>query len=154
METTFYTKAQHELPFYSLLVGIARNYVGDDAEDMVQETYTKTLEYTDGQVGLGYLIAVLRNLLFTAHAQQEQSESFILDPNLVEHILPASSDIETSVLIHEAFSSLSYEDQSLVFQIFMRGEKQEDVAESLHIQQPAISKRLSRIRATLREKMT
>jgi RNA polymerase sigma-70 factor, ECF subfamily len=133
----------------------------DEAEDLVQETYTKALKgFSSFQLGTNFrawMFRILRNTFLTSRTGLRATRTVPLDseedePELaVEHKTPETILIERSnwQLVHSAIDQLPVHFREILLLCEVEEMSYQEIAETLSIPIGTVMSRLSRARTTL-----
>jgi RNA polymerase sigma-70 factor (ECF subfamily) len=165
------TMPRAALDHLDALYRVARNLTGrdSDAEDLVQETYTRAIaaaaQFTAGTNLRAWLFRILRNAHIDAYRRARTNpvdggleDEFVADttPSATE---PLRGDAELERLrgvvtrdIETALASLSVDARAIIL-LDLEGFKESELAETLGCALGTVKSRLARARAALRERL-
>lgn len=154
---------QLSVPLLRRLYNLARWLTHDDAEaeDLVQETYTRALKgfrsFQPGTNFAAWMFRILRNTFLASRARPQQSHLSI-DENADDALLPAVADTPESILvstntqqqIQAALDKLPAGYREMILLCDVEEMKYRDIADLLGVPVGTVMSRLSRARRALR----
>jgi RNA polymerase sigma-70 factor, ECF subfamily len=151
------------LPFLAQLYNFAHWLTGnrEEAEDLVQETYTKALKgfssFSPGTNFRAWMYRILRNTFLTSRAGLKATVSFDDEENEIPEP-PASGDPESLLLarmdqeqIRLALEQLAVQQREIILLSYVEELSYKEIAETLGLPIGTVMSRLSRARRALRE---
>jgi RNA polymerase sigma factor (sigma-70 family) len=131
----------------SYLLGVARSLVGDDAEDVVQDTYLigrrRLGQLRDQGLLRAWLTAIVVNQCYDRHRRRRRLKDFL---ERSRPSAPASSDLD----LRAGVEALPYRDRTVVVLHYGHGLSLEEIALILGAKPATIRSVLFRARARLR----
>jgi RNA polymerase sigma-70 factor (ECF subfamily) len=154
------------LPLFDQLYNLAHWLTGDraDAEDLVQETYTKALSgiksFQEGTNFRAWMYRILRNTFLTSRTGLKATATVPLDSDDSPE-LPAGPETPETILIEHsqhqllqsAIDSLPVHFREVLLLCEVEEMSYQEIAETLSIPMGTVMSRLSRARKALRESL-
>jgi len=135
---------------------------GDDAEDLVQETYVKALKgFSSFRLGTNFrawMYRILRNTFLTSRTGLKETATLPIDPEESESIVPVDRDTPESILIdrsnqyllQHAIEELPVHYREILLLCDVEEMSYQEPSEMLGIPMGTVMSRLSRARKALR----
>ena len=156
------------MPLFDSLYNFARwlTHNREEAEDIVQETYAKSLKgfhsYQPGTNFRAWMFRILKNTFLTSRTGLKASLMVSLDSDEDESLLPTTKETPESIfiersnqeLVQEAIAELPLNFREVVLLCDMEGMSYQEIAHALFIPIGTVMSRLARARNTLRMGLT
>jgi RNA polymerase sigma-70 factor (ECF subfamily) len=156
------------MPLFDSLYNFARWLTHDreEAEDLVQETYSKALKgfssYQQGTNFRAWMYRILRNTFLTSRTGLKSGAAISLDSEEGEFVQPATTDTPESLLIErsnrqmvqEAIEELPLISREVILLCDVEEMSYQEIAEAIGIPIGTVMSRLARARNTLRQALT
>jgi RNA polymerase sigma-70 factor, ECF subfamily len=138
---------------------------GDDAEDLVQETYVKALKgFSSFRLGTNFrawMYRILRNTFLTSRTGLKETTTLSTDPEEGEPIEPVDRDTPESIfmdrsnrrLLEQAIEELPVHYREILLLCDMEEMSYQEISEMLCIPIGTVMSRLSRARKALRSSL-
>jgi RNA polymerase sigma-70 factor (ECF subfamily) len=155
------------LPLFDSLYNFARWLTHDreEAEDLVQETYSKALKgfssFEQGTNFRAWMYRILRNTFLTSRTGLKSSATISLDSEEGESVEPATSETPESLLldrsnqmmVQEAIEQLPLNFREVILLCDVEEMSYQEIAETISIPIGTVMSRLARARGVLRREL-
>jgi RNA polymerase sigma-70 factor, ECF subfamily len=148
---------------YNFAHWLTRN--GDDAEDLVQETYVKALKgFSSFRLGTNFrawMYRILRNTFLTSRTGLKEVAALPIDPDEGESIVPVDRETPESIfidrsnqnLLEHAIEQLPVHHREILLLSDVGEMSYQEISETLGIPMGTVMSRLSRARKALRSNL-
>ena len=155
------------MPLFDQLYNFARwlTQNGDDAEDLVQETYVKALKgFSSFRLGTNFrawIYRILRNTFLTSRTGLKETATLPIDPEESQSVVPADRDTPESIFmdrsnqgwLQHAIEELPVHYREILLLCDMEEMSYQEISEMLCIPMGTVMSRLSRARKALRSRL-